>query len=336
MKAILLKAKNEVELSEIDEPFLGDNDVKIEIHYCGLCGSDLHKVDGRKTIRPLSFPVVLGHEISGVVEAVGKNVTNFKKGDRVTVNPNWACGECYYCKKNLPHLCINSRGVVKGMAEHVCCPQENVYHLPDNLSLIDASLSEPLSCCIHGVDELNVNQDSTVAIVGMGAIGTMILQLIKLEGVKNIIVIDVDESKKDKAFRLGASEFLNPNSDNFMDAIKDKYIDKIIECVGSIHTFKTCIDIACKGATIVIFGLVKPDDVIDFNVYDFSIKELTIKAALLNPNTMTRAIELLSNKKINIEETISKILSPLKMVEEIYKREFIKNGKVIVEFKKED
>lgn len=334
MKAIILKDKNLVELGELNEPVLEENKVKIAVSYCGLCGSDLHKVDGRKTVRPLVYPVALGHEISGVVEDVGSKVTDFKKGDRVTVDPNWACGNCFYCNSGVPHLCENSKGVVKGMADYVCCPEENVYHIPDNLSLVDAALAEPLSCCIHGIDLLDVHENNTVAIVGMGAIGTIMLQLIKLKGVKNIIVIDVDESKKDKAFKLGANEFLNPTAENFMDAINNKYIDRVIECVGSIHTFKTCVDVACKGATIVIFGLAKPDDTAAFNIYELSLKELTIKGAIVNLNCMARAIDLLSNKKINIEETISRVISPEEMVQEIYNRNLIKNGKVIVEWKK--
>lgn len=332
MKAIVLKNKGVVELGEMPIPELKDNSVKIAISYCGLCGSDLHKVDGRKTVRPLVYPVILGHEISGVVDDVGKNVKNFKKGDRVTVDPNWSCGECYYCKNNMPTYCNNSKGVVKGMADYICPPQENVYHIEDSLPLLDAVLTEPISCCLHGVDLLNIKPNSVVAIVGFGAIGTIMLQLIKLQGVKDIIVLDIDDEKKEKAIKLGATRYINPTNHNYLEEIKNYHIDNVMECVGSTHTFKTCVDIACKGATIVLFGMSKPEDTVPFNTYEFLLKELTIKGSFLNYNTTQRAIDILTKKQIDIENTIAKVITPEEMVQEINNRQLLKQGKVIVKW----
>ncbi len=328
----MLKDINNVSIEEVNEPVLNDNEVKIGISYCGLCGSDLHKVEGGKTVRPLKLPVTLGHEISGIIKEVGKNVTNFKIGDRVTADPNYACKECEYCKKGLYNHCENSKGLIKGMTDYVCCVEQNVYHIPDSLSLLDAALAEPVSCCIHGIDCLDVDLNSTVAVVGVGSIGLIIIQLLKIKGVKKIIALDIDDSKKEKAILSGADMFVNPRNNNYKDSLKDLYIDRIIECSGNKNSFKTCVDIACKHATIVIFGLAKPDDFVDLNIYELTLKELVIKGSIINLNGMDRAIEYLSNHMIDTKNIISKVVTPEEMVEEIYQRQLIKNGKVIVKW----
>ena len=179
MKAAVLLGVKNLKITDFNEPPLLDNGVKVAVAYCGLCGTDFHKFMGKAGSRPVVYPVPLGHEISGVVVEVGKSVTEFKKGDRVTVDPNWSCGNCYYCKNGKRHLCSNSKGVVKGLAEYICPPKENVYLIPDSLSLLDASLTEPLSCCLHGVDLLDIKSGETVAVIGCGAIGALIMQILK-------------------------------------------------------------------------------------------------------------------------------------------------------------
>jgi len=152
MKAVVLYGPHQVDVGELPVPPLGEGDVQVRVAYCGLCGSDFHKVEGKKNTHPVRYPVALGHEISGVVAAVGENVRAFKVGDRVTVDPNWSCGKCRYCKAGKSSFCENGRGVVKGIAEFVVSPEENVYRLPDSLPLRAAALTEPVACCLRGMD----------------------------------------------------------------------------------------------------------------------------------------------------------------------------------------
>lgn len=332
MKAIILKNKNLVELGTFNDPVLKDDDVMIEVKYCGLCGSDLHKYEGRKTVRPLTYPAILGHEISGIVKNIGKNVKNFKVGDRVTADPNYACGECYYCKHNLPHLCENSKGLVKGMADYVCCVEQNVYHIPDSLDLLPATLIEPISCCVHGINTLELHKEDTLAIIGIGGIGSIMIQLAKLKGIKTIIALDIDDNKKEKAIKLGASLFINPLNENYLKEINNLYINKIMECSGDIKSLKTCMDIACKHATIVMFGLTKPEETAELSVYDLTLKEINLKGSIVNLNGMEEAIDLLSQNKINTDLIISQVVTPEEMVQEIKEKQLIKNGKVIVKW----
>jgi len=336
MKACVLFNKHDLKVTDFPIPEFNENTVMIKVKYCGICGTDIHKYEGKAGSRPVKYPVPLGHEVSGIVEKVGSKVNKFKVGDRVTVDPNYSCGNCWYCQNNKKHLCQNSKGVVKGMAEYICPPQENVYKIPDTLSLIDASLTEPVSCCIHGIDLLDVKLGDTVAIIGLGAIGQLMLQLLSHNAAGNIIVIETNEAKREIAYKLGATLFINPNSEDINECIKKANIEniqKVIECVGIIPTAITAINIASKGATVVLFGVFDQDNVLPIKPSDLFNKELTIKSSYINPYTMQRAINLLDNKAIDTSYAISKIISLDELPEEINTRTNIKQGKVIVEIK---
>ena len=145
MKAVVLYGPKNVNIGQLPMADLKAEEVRVKVAYCGICGSDFHKYAGKKNTHTIHYPVALGHEVSGVIAEVGVEVTEYKVGDRVTVDPNWSCGKCHYCKEGKPSFCEHARGVVKGMAEYVVSPVENVYPLPDSLPLRDAVLAEPLA-----------------------------------------------------------------------------------------------------------------------------------------------------------------------------------------------
>jgi threonine dehydrogenase-like Zn-dependent dehydrogenase len=336
MKAAVLIEKHNVQIMDFPEPTMREDTVKIAVGYCGLCGTDFHKYEGKSGSRPLKLPVPLGHEASGVVAEVGGQVTGFQRGDRVAVDPNWNCGACFYCRQGLTHLCENSRGVVKGFAEYICPPQENVYKLPDCLSLRDAALVEPLSCCLHGMDMLHVRLGETVAVVGMGAIGSIVVQLCRLASASNIIVIETDEEKRRQAFELGATLFINPSQTDPVQAIAERgiqNIDKVMECVGLPITVNTALEVAGKGARVVLFGLGDPEKTFTINQYAAITKELDIQTSFLNPHTTARAIDLLAGKAVQTEKLISRELNLENLVQELADRKWSRRGKVIVKIR---
>ena len=233
MKAVILHGKEQVTLGEFPTPALNHGEVRVSVAYCGICGSDHHKVAGKKNTHAIHYPVPLGHEISGVVAEIGEGVTEFKVGDRVTVDPNWSCGKCRFCKEGKPSFCEHARGVVKGMAEYVVSPEESVYHLPDTLDLRSAALAEPLACCLHGMDLLGVRHGDAVALVGFGAIGKIMLQLIRLAGAGEIAVIETDMSKRALAMEMGATYFASPlDADAMQKLTETAHFSRVIECVG--------------------------------------------------------------------------------------------------------
>lgn len=334
MKALILRGKHDVHVGEFPTPEMNDDSVKIAIRYCGVCGTDLHKYEGISGSRPLTFPVPLGHEISGIVEAVGKNVRGIKPGDRVTADPNWSCGRCRFCRKGLVHMCENSRGVVKGMADYIAPPQENVYLIPDSLSLRDAALTEPLSCCLHGMDLLDLKLGETVAIIGMGAIGSMFVQLCKSASAGKVIVIETDEGKRDMAFRLGATDFINPAKENPAEVLEQKGIsvDKVLECVGFPATVNSALDVAGKGARVVLFGMGDASRPVPINTYQAMVKELDIQTSFLNPHAMQRSLDLLEQGAIDTQAVVSKEMTAEELIEELKNRCWTRKGKVIVKW----
>lgn len=336
MQAVILKEKHNVYVGEFPEPPMDDNSVKIAVAYCGLCGTDLHKYEGKSGSRPLKLPVPLGHEISGVVVQVGEAVKDFSPGDRVTVDPNWSCGRCHYCRSGLSHLCKNSRGVVKGMADFVCPPQENVYHIPDKLSLRDACLTEPLSCCLHGMDLLDVKLGQTVVIVGMGSIGAIMVQLCRLASAGEIIVIEPVAEKRSMAFALGATRFLDPTACDPTEEIEKMGIanvDRVMECVGLPATIQSALHVAGMGARVVLFGVSDPAVPTPIDTYSAMTKELAILPSFVNPHTTSRAIILLSSGVLDTNTLISKELTPEEIVQELKERTYSRQGKVIVKWR---
>ena len=332
MKAAILYGPKDLRLTQFPEPPMDDNAVKIAVAYCGLCGTDFHKFSGRPGARAVTYPVPLGHEVSGIVVEVGKNVTTFKPGDRVTVDPNHSCGRCHFCRSGKSHLCQNSRGVVKGMAQFVCPPQENVYHLPDSLDLRVAALTEPLSCCLRGMDQLDLHLGQTVAIIGMGAIGQMMLQLCRHASAGPIIVIEPVEEKRQLAMELGATLFINPNKEDVTATIRKAGIvcvDRVLECVGLPQTAATALEIADHGATVVLFGVADRDAVLPVKLYEAFLKELTIKTSYINPHTTQRAIDLLATGAIQTQGLIQD-LTMEQLPREMETRALSRLGKVIV------
>lgn len=331
MKAVVLYGPRDVNVGELPNPTLGAGDVRVKVAYCGICGSDFHKVAGKKNTRPIKYPVALGHEMSGVVAEVGENVREFKAGDRVTIDPNWSCGKCRYCKAGKTSFCENSRGVVKGMAEYVISPEENVYHLPESLPLRSAALTEPLACCLRGMDLLDVKQGETVALIGFGAIGAIMLQLIRNAGAGEIAVIEYNEERSSLAKELGADIFLSSKD---MEAIEkyasERIVDKVIECVGHSEVHETALKIAGRGATVVMFGVADSATQTPVSFYDAFSKELTIKTSYINPHTTDRAIRLLASGAINVEKTLAADITMEEAVEEFREPKYSRRGKVLV------
>ena len=331
MKGVILHGPHDVRYGEFPTPTVKAGEVRVAVAYCGICGSDHHKVAGKRNTHPIKYPVPLGHEISGHVVELGEGVTEFRIGDAVTVDPNWGCGKCRYCKDGMPHFCVNGRGVVKGMAEFVVSPVENVYPLPEGMDLAAAALAEPLACCLHGMDRLGVMAGDAVALVGFGAIGRIMLQLIKNAGASEIAVIETDEKKRGLALEMGATHFVSPLNKEALAALTEQvHFRRVIECVGVRPAQETALEIADRGATVVLFGVADAAETLPLNVYDAFFKELTITTSFVNPHTTARAVALLASGAIDTEKVISAVITPEEAVEEFRNMRLGKLGKVLV------
>lgn len=316
------------EVKEIPERSPEKDEVKIRVAWCGLCGTDVHKFQGQNGASVVVPPIILGHECSGVVVEVGPECEYFQPGDRVACDPSYGCGKCEWCQQGFPNFCLVRHGVAKGFAEYVYPPEQNVYPIADSLELKAAAFTEPLSCAIHGLDLIEIESGQTVVMYGMGAIGSLMLQLIRFSGVGKVIVVEREAEKRKLALELGADEAI---TDQEIEALSQKEnIDYVIECIGLKSTMEQAIRIAGKNSKVLLFGLGDPQQPISFNQFEAYTKELSIYTSFLNPHTSARAVKLLESGRIDTEKIISAELSLEEIGKELKQLNFSKKGKVMV------
>lgn len=268
---------------------------------------------------------------SGIVTEVERRCKYFRVGDRVACDPSWGCGKCIWCQQGLPNFCLERHGVAKGFAEYVYPPEKNVYHIADTLDLEAArAFLEPLSCAVHGMDLIGIQSGKTVAMYGMGAIGSLMLQLIRLTGAAKIIVIEREAEKRELALELGAT----------MSSISDQEIEEVAKQERSLlimslnasakSTHGTGNSHCEKYAKVLLFGLGDPEQPISFNQFEAYTKELSIYTSFLNPLCSERAVHLLESGQINTKKIISAKLTLEEMGEELKTLRYARKGKVLV------
>ncbi|MGP5430948.1 zinc-dependent alcohol dehydrogenase family protein [Enterococcus malodoratus] len=321
------------EVRDIPENEPVEDQVKIRVAWCGLCGTDVHKFQGKNGASVVVPPIILGHECSGIVAAVGPECKYFKPGDRVACDPSYGCGKCSWCQQGFPNFCLERHGVAKGFSEYVYPPEQNVYPIADSLDLETAAFTEPLSCAIHGLDLIQIQSGKTVVMYGMGAIGSLMLQLIKYSGAGEIIVVEQEAEKRELALKLGASLAVN---DQEIEALsKELNIDYVVECIGLKQTMEQAIKIAGKNGKVLLFGLGDPEEPVSFNQFEAYTKELSIYTSFLNPHTSERAVKLLESGLLDTKSIISAELSLEEIGSELRALEYSRKGKVMVYLSKE-
>ncbi|MCF6097504.1 zinc-binding dehydrogenase [Thermovorax subterraneus] len=316
MKALLKKDNTygNMELVEIEEPVINDDQVKIKVEYSGICGSDIHSYKGEyKNLRP---PVVLGHEFSGVVVEVGKNVKGIKVGDRVTSETTfYICGECDYCKSGDYNLCPNRKGIgtqVNGsFAEYVVARKESVHVLPDNVDLLSASITEALACAAHAVlEKTDVELSDVVLVFGPGPIGLLTAQVAKARGGYVILAgLTKDEERLKVADRLGIDRTVNIEREDLEQVVKSVTagygVDKVFECSGAVGALNSGISLLRKKGTIVQVGIFSKA----YNEVDLEKivqKEICyIGSRSQKPSSWKLALYLLETGKVNAKAIIS-------------------------------
>ncbi len=303
MRAAILNEPLQLDVREYTLPKLKTNEIIIKVAVCGLCGTDFHIYRGESYSKP---PLIPGHEFVGEIVEKGAEAAGLKIGDKVAIDPNIYCGECYYCKNGKINFCSNLKALGVslngGFAEYTIVPSSQAYLLPDEFSLEAAAFAEPLSCCVRGMDRAEIKHGETVAIIGGGTIGLLMLQMAKISGASKIILIEPIEEKRKIAIKLGSDFAFDPNSSNALKEIIELTSggpDVVIECVGNSSAVNIAANLPKRGGRIIIFGLSPKKETVNINLQDFFLKELSIKGSLLNPFTFSRSVELLVGGKIN-------------------------------------
>lgn len=337
MKAARFYEKHKLVVENVPEIQPDENGVMIKIHYCGICGTDVHIFEGAKGSAEVNPPVTLGHELSGDVVKVGSSVHKIKVGDRVSVDPNSYCGKCYFCANGKKHLCRHMVGLGTaadgGFAEYVTVSEKLVFPIAENVSYEAAAMTEPLSCCLHGMDLTDVKIGDTVMVIGTGNIGMIMLQLAKNAGAATIIAVEPNEKRRQKAKEMGADICIDPlhdDTDNILWENGIKNIEKVIDCAGLTSTAEYAVKFAGKGANVMLFGLTGPDDEMKLKPFEVFKKELTIKGSFVNPSTFERAGRLLAAGAVKVENLITDIV-PLSDIQSVFEnRLYAKDGKVLI------
>jgi L-iditol 2-dehydrogenase len=318
MRAMLLTEYKKLELVEIDSPKIGDHEILVAVHACGICGSDVHGYDGSSGRR--IPPLVMGHEAAGIVVETGSEVTRFSVGDRVTFDSMISCGDCDACQKGKNNLCQSRR--VLGVscetyrqpgcfAEFINVPEHIVYAIPDELPFEQAALVEPVSVAVHAVGLMDVEPGSTGVVIGTGMIGLLVVQALRVAGCTNVFAVDVDDFKLELAMKLGATGTLNAKTVDVASRILEMTdgvgADLSVEVVGKTEPLQTAVECVRLGGQVGLVGNLQP--IVDLPLQKVVTRELKLIGSCGSSGEYPRCIELMASGEIQVAPLISEITS---------------------------
>ncbi len=314
MKVLMLEAYNRFSYEDMADPEFGAEDVLVRVKACGICGSDIHGMDGSSGRR--QPPIVMGHEASGVIAEVGSAVTQWEPGDRVTFDSMMSCGCCGFCRQGKINLCDNRRvlGVSCGeyrrhgaFAEHVAVPQHVIYRLPDALSFEHAALVEPLSVAVHAIGRTPLVLNDTAVVVGTGMVGLLVVQALRVAGCGEIVAVDVDQGRLDLACDLGATLGLRADRDDVLAAVQRKTegrgADVVVEVVGHTDTVKTAVAVVKKGGHLTIVGNLSPT--VELPLQSIVTREISMVGTCGSCGEYPACLEMMSRGHVRVEPLIS-------------------------------
>ncbi|MFP3156066.1 alcohol dehydrogenase catalytic domain-containing protein [Lachnospiraceae bacterium ZAX-1] len=293
-----INTRGKIQVLDISEQPLGEEDVKIKIAYCAICGSDPHLVEN---IFGWDLPFGLGHEISGVIVELGPKTTKkgLKIGDRVAGNFLRFCGTCYYCQNGQQQFCEHSGEYNRpGMSEYIVWHESQVYKLPDDISLKTGCLLEPVSIVVRLMDKIKMHIGQRVAICGGGPIGLLSVQAVKMMGSTDLTLIEPIEPRRKLAEKFGADHTVDPLRQNVTDvAMKltdGKGYDVVIDCSGSVKAVGALPGITAKGGTLIFAAMYPNNFELPVNLYQFCYSsELTISGLFVAPYAFPHAAQIL-------------------------------------------
>lgn len=316
MKAMRLEATGRLFTREVEKPMPGPDELLVKVEACGVCGTDRHLFKGEFPCTP---PVTLGHEFSGIVEALGAGVAGFAIGDRITGDPNIACGRCSQCVGGRVNLCRNLKAIGihrdGGFADYVIVPQKQAFLLPSDLDPLHGAFCEPLACCLHGIDLADIRTGGSVVVLGGGVIGLLTVQLARLAGATTVILVTRQASRRSLAEGLGATASIDPAAGDVIAQIAGETglvpggVDVVLECAGVSETVIQATKLVRPGGTAVILGVMPQGETIAIEPFDLLFREVKLVTSFLNPFTHRRAADLIASGMIEVETLISRKVS---------------------------
>lgn len=333
MKALVLEQYGKLVYIDVPEPTIAAEDVLIRVHACGICGSDIHGMDG-STGRRIP-PIIMGHEATGEIIQVGSAVSEWRRGDRVTFDSTIYCGKCFFCWRGDINCCDNRRVIGVScsdyrqdgaFAEYVAVPQHIIYRLPDRITFERAALVEPLSVALHAVNITQVRLNDSAAVVGAGMIGLLLIQALRAASCGQILAIDIDQSRLDLACRLGADRGLRSDipdvAQQVLSMTSRRGADLVFDAVGIASTVKLAVQCARKRGVVALIGNIAAS--IDFPLQFMVTRGLTLLGSLASRGEYPAALQMIERGEINVDPLISAIAPLAKgpaWFDRLYRRE---------------
>ena len=314
MKALVLVESNQFSYREMPLPEIGEEEVLIAVKACGICGSDVHGMDGSSGRR--MPPLIMGHEASGIIEKAGVKVSGWEIGDRVTFDSTVYCGLCHFCRRGEINLC-DDRQVLGvscedycrhgAFAEYVAVPQHILYRLPETITFEQAAMVEPLSVAVHAVKRTSISSNDTAVVVGAGMIGLLVVQALRAAGCGQVIAVDIDSQRLESAGTLGADLGLNSETDDVVAEVlqrtNDRGADVTFEIVGISDTMQTAIESLRKGGSLMLVGNITPE--VTLPLQSVVTRELTLLGSCASQGEYPACLELMASGAVNVDPLIS-------------------------------
>ena len=322
MKALVLAEYGHFEYRDEPEPELTPGCVRIAVKACGICGSDIHGMDG-STGRRIP-PLVMGHEAAGKIIELGDGVEGWQAGDRVTFDSTVYCNACNWCHGGDVNLCDNRRvlGVScdeyrrhGAFSEYVVVPQHILYRLPDTVSFVQASLAEPLSIALHAASHAAPVEGKRTLVAGAGMIGLLVIQVLKARGCSHVTTLELDEGRRTLAMQLGADEAVAALDDA-------NPFDATFEVVGITETVRACIETTRKGGDVILVGNLSPN--VTLPLQRVVTRELHLHGSCASAGEYGMGLDLIAAGKVNVDALVSAV-APLsegaRWFDRLYKHE---------------
>jgi 2-desacetyl-2-hydroxyethyl bacteriochlorophyllide A dehydrogenase len=307
MLAVVVEAPHEYGVTTLPDPVAGPGEVVVKVGACGICGTDVHVIEG--DYPPTRYPIVIGHEFGGEVVEVGPDVTGVRVGDRVGVDPTLNCGACYFCQRGMTNLCENWNGIGVartngGFAEYVVLPARTIYPLPTGMSDAAAGLIEPVSCVVRGFHRLAPLVGETYLVYGAGPMGLMNAQVARFNGASEVAIIDINESRLERARRDFGFEHVATSLDGLRDAFPRGF-DNVLEATGVTKVAEIAIDAVKRRGKLLLFGVCPPGEKASYDAYRIYNEEITIMGTMAVLNSYGPAIDIIQAGAIDVPKMVS-------------------------------
>ncbi len=311
MQAIVFQSPGNISIEQVKDPVCETNDVVIQISQSGICGTDLHIYHDEFHSK---FPLIAGHEFGGVIVEAGKAVTSLKCGDRVVVDPNLYCGECYFCRQEQSNHCLNWHGVgitrPGGFAQYVSVPARAAYKIPESLTDTQATFIEPVSCVIYALRRLRVWPGDEVLIFGAGPMGLLLVQAMKRSGACRIDVVEKRIERRNLCLLMGANTAIDANT-NLRKTLFEQApygYAIVVDATGMPDVIRNALQFVKPRGQYLQFGVAPKSVSVAWEPYEIYHKDLTIIGSFALCYTFQPAVAWIANHVVEVENLVSHIL----------------------------